>query len=72
MGIDVTKLRSNILGILKKNKPQLKEFDNANEIIKFKKFNNLIFKLYSTIRKIFGCQQLIAESLGKNLKVFCL
>ena len=73
MGIDVTKLRSNILGILKKNKPQLKENSiMLTKLLNSKKFNNLIFLNYTPqLEKfLFWCQQLIAESLGKKLKGF--
>ena len=74
MGINISKLRSNILDSMKgKNKIILK-----NSTIKFasllnsKRFNNLVFLNYSPeLEKLmYWCQQLIAESLGKNSKGF--
>jgi len=74
MGINISKLRLNILDYMKgKNKIILK-----NSTIKFasllvsKRFNNLVFLNYSPeLEKLmYWCQQLIAESLGKNSKGF--
>ena len=73
MGIDIRKLRSNIFGVFKKNKIQLK--DNSIKLanlLNSKKFNNLILLNYAPqLEKfLFWCQQLIAESLGKKIKGF--
>ena len=70
MGLNIEKLRSNTQKFLKgKNKIILK-----NNVIKLacfmssKKFNNLIFLNYipQLEKFLYWCQQLIAESLGKN------
>jgi len=73
MGIDIIKLRSNILKTFKDNKIQLKENSiNLSNLLKSKKSNNLIFLNYTPQLEqfLFWCQQLIAESLGKNLMGF--
>ena len=73
MGIDIIKLRSNILKTFKDNKIQLKENSiNLSNLLKLKKSNNLIFLNYipQLEQFLFWCQQLIAESLGKNLMGF--
>ena len=74
MGINILKLRSNIRNsIIKKNKFFLKESSiKLGMYYEFKKMNNLIFLNYSPeLEKfLFWCQQLIAESLGKNNKGF--
>ena len=70
MGLNIEKLRSNIQKFLKgKNKIILR--NNVIKLASFmssKKFNNLIFLNYiPQIEKfLYWCQQLIAESLGKN------
>jgi len=74
MGIDIFKLRGKTLSFLKgSHKKFLKESAiNLANIITSKKFNNLIFLNYSpSLEKfLFWCQQLIAESLGKEKKGF--
>ena len=73
MGVNILKLRSNILKAFKNNKIQLKENSiNLANLLKTKKLNNLIFLNYTPQLEqfLFWCQQLIAESLGKNLKGF--
>jgi len=70
MGINIIKLRSNIFNCTKKiNQLFLKNqtLKLAN-IMKSKKTNNLIFLNYlpELNKFFFWCQQLIAESLGKN------
>ncbi len=74
MGINISKLRSNILDFLKgKNKTFLEKntIELAN-LMSSKKFSNLIFLNYSPeLEKfLYWCQQLIAESLGKKNKGF--
>ena len=73
MGIDIIKLRSNILKTFKDNKIQLKENSiNLANLLRLRKTNNLIFLNYipQLEQFLFWCQQLIAESLGKNLMGF--
>ncbi len=74
MGINILKLRSNIRNFLiKKNKIFLKESSiKLACIMNSKKMNNFVFLNYSPeLEKfLFWCQQLIAESLGKNNKGF--
>ncbi len=74
MGINISKLRSNILDFLEgKNKILLKKntIELAN-LMSSKKFSNLIFLNYSPeLEKfLYWCQQLIAESLGKKNRGF--
>ena len=70
MGLNIEKLRSNTQKFLKgKNKIILK--NNVIKLASFmssKKFNNLIFLNYipQLEKFLYWCQQLIAESLGKN------
>jgi glucose-6-phosphate isomerase len=74
MGINIIKLRSNILKFLngqeilhlRESAIKLANLLNSNKI------NNLIFLCYSQELKkfLFWCQQLIAESLGKKNKGF--
>ena len=70
MGLNIEKLRSNTQKFLKgKNKIILR--NNVIKLASFmssKKFNNLIFLNYIPQLKkfLYCCQQLIAESLGKN------
>ena len=70
MGLNIEKLRSNTQKFLKgKNKIILR--NNVIKLASFmssKKFNNLIFLNYIPQLKkfLYWCQQLIAESLGKN------
>ena len=74
MGINILKLRSNIRNtLIKKNKIFLKESSvKLACIMNSKKMNNFVFLNYSPeLEKfLFWCQQLIAESLGKNNKGF--
>ena len=74
MGININKLRSGTLKSLKK-KTQLFLKDSTimlSSLLSFKKINNLIFLNYcpELEKFLFWCQQLIAESLGKNGKGF--
>ena len=74
MGINTTKLRSEVLRFLKnKEKAFLKEsaIKLAN-LLQSKKISNIIFLNYSPEfeKFLFWCQQLIAESLGKKGKGF--
>ena len=70
MGINIKKLRSQILDCLKqKNKIFLKQNTvMLANLMKSKKFNNLIFLNYipECEKFLYWCQQLIAESLGKR------
>ena len=74
MGINIIKLRSNLLEFLNnKNRLFLKDsLSYITNAFNSKKYNNLILLNYSTeLEKfLFWCQQLIAESLGKNNKGF--
>ncbi len=74
MGLNINKLRSNSLSFLGgQNKVFLKESSTQlSNIIKSKKFNNLVFLNYAPeLEKfLYWCQQLIAESLGKEKKGF--
>ena len=74
MGVDIFKLRANIKKFLR-NKKKLFLKDSVIKLASLlnkKKINNLIFLNYSPELKklLFWCQQLIAESLGKNGKGF--
>ena len=70
MGLNIEKLRSNLQKFLRgKNKIILR--NNVIKLASFmrsKKFNNLIFLNYipQLEKFLYWCQQLIAESLGKN------
>ena len=70
MGVNVFKLRSQILNYLKgANKKILKDSSiKLSEILISKKKNNLILLNYSPEldKLLYWCQQLIAESLGKK------
>ena len=70
MGVNIFKLRSNLLNYFKKiNKQFIKNQTlKLTNIMNSKKINNLIFLNYSPELKnfLFWCQQLIAESLGKK------
>ncbi len=72
MGININRLRSKISDSLnKKNKIYLKKSTtNFVKILKSKKFNSLILLNYAPNLKklLYWCQQLIAESLGKQGK----
>jgi len=71
MGIDIKKFKQDILNFLYKDKKILKKnLTNIFKIYSSKKFNSLIFLSYSTGFDYFllWCQQLIAESLGKEKK----
>ena len=74
MGVSISKLRSNIKSIFKlSNKKFLKESSiQLAGLLGEKKYNNLVFLNYSPeLEKfLYWCQQLIAESLGKNNKGF--
>ena len=74
MGINIFKLRSNIRDFFnKKEKLFLKDSSiKLGSLLRSKKINNLIFLNYAPeLEKfLFWCQQLIAESLGKNSKGF--
>ena len=74
MGINIKKLRSNLLEVLNiKNRLFLKNsFTYLTNIFNSKKYNSLILLNYSPeLEKfLFWCQQLIAESLGKKNKGF--
>ena len=74
MGINTTRLRSNLLEFLNdKNRLFLKNsLSYITNIFNSKKYNSLILLNYSPeLEKfLFWCQQLIAESLGKNNKGF--
>ena len=74
MGVNIFKLRSDIVKIFR-NKEIAFLKDSAIKLaclLKLKKINNLIFLNYSPKLEnfLFWCQQLIAESLGKNGKGF--
>ena len=70
MGINIKKLRLNIKKIFKKKESLIlkKSTINLAALLSTKKLTNLIFLNYAPeIEKfLFWCQQLIAESLGKN------
>ena len=72
MGLNISKIRSNIQNCLKlKNKFFLKESTiKIANLIKSKKFSSMIFLNYcpELEKLLFWCQQLIAESLGKENK----
>ena len=71
MGVDIHKLRKNILNPLYKKKSVLvKNFINLSKVYNSKKINSLILLNYCDGLNYFllWCQQLIAESLGKNGK----
>ena len=74
MGVNINRLRSKISECVnKKNKDYLKKSTiNLAQILKSKKFNSLIFLNYAPNLKklLYWCQQLIAESLGKQGKGF--
>ena len=76
MGINISNLRSQVLFFLKgKSKSFLKDSSvKLANIMNSKKNNNIIFLNYcpKLEKFLFWCQQLIAESLGKNKKVLCL
>ena len=74
MGINISNLRSQVLFFLKgKSKSFLKDSSvKLANIMNSKKNNNIIFLNYcpKLEKFLFWCQQLIAESLGKNKKGF--
>jgi glucose-6-phosphate isomerase len=74
MGLNILKLKSNINKFLRgKDKLFLRESSiKLADLIKSNKIKNLIFLNYSPDLQnfLFWCQQLIAESLGKNGKGF--
>ena len=74
MGVNIRKLRKNILNFLiKDNLNFLQESTiKLSCLMNSKKIKNIIFLNYSPEMEKFllWCQQLIAESLGKKAKVF--
>ena len=74
MGINIIKIRSRILDCLKNsNKLFLKDSTiKLASLMQSKKFNNLVFLNYfpELEKFLYWCQQLIAESLGKNNQGF--
>ena len=71
MGINISKFKRNILNFLNKKKSILiKNLTYLSQIYSSKKINSLILLNYSRDLEYFSlwCQQLIAESLGKNGK----
>ncbi len=71
MGVNISKLKKNILNFLNKKKSLLiKNLINLSQIYSSKKINSLILLNYSKDLEYFSlwCQQLIAESLGKKGK----
>ncbi len=70
-GINIFRLRKNILNFLNKKKSQLiKNLINISKVYASKKINSLVLLNYCEDLDIFllWCQQLIAESLGKRGK----
>ena len=75
MGVDIFKIRKKILSYLLNNKNILiKNLLNIKNIYKSKKINSLVLLSYCPGLEYFllWLQQLIAESLGKRGKVYCL
>ena len=74
MGLNISKLRSQTLDFLKGKKKFFLRSSTTKlaSLINSKRINNLIFLCYSSELKnfLFWCQQLIAESLGKQGKGF--
>ncbi len=73
MGINITRLRSQLLDFFNNDKLFLKESAiHLSDFLISNKYNNLIFLNYhpKLEKFLFWCQQLIAESLGKNNKGF--
>ena len=74
MGLNISKFRSQLLDYFSgKDKKFLKDGSiNLSNFLNSKKYNNIIFLNYSPeVEKfLFWCQQLIAESLGKDNKGF--
>ena len=73
MGVNIHNLRSKLLDFLKIDKLFLKESSiQLSNFLITAKYNNLIFLNYhpKLEKFLFWCQQLIAESLGKNNKGF--
>ena len=74
MGINIAKLRSNLQIFFNKNNKSLLKSSTTvlSNFLVTKKYSNLIFLNYSpNLEKfLYWCQQLIAESLGKNKKGF--
>ncbi len=70
MGVNINKLRFNLIKNLqvKKNNFLNESCLKLSEIIKLKKYNNLVLLNYvpQMEKFLFWCQQLIAESLGKK------
>ena len=74
MGLNISKLRSKLLGYLERKNKNFLEKNSIKmaQLINSNKYNNLIFLNYSPeVEKFcYWCQQLIAESLGKKNKGF--
>jgi glucose-6-phosphate isomerase len=74
MGLNISKLRKNLRKHLKKKEVKFLQDSTIKlaNILQQKKITNLIFINYSPELKkfLYWCQQLIAESLGKNKKGF--
>ena len=74
MGIDIFKLRSKLLYLLKGNNKKILRDSSIylSHFLNSKKKNNLIFLNYTPKldKLLYWCQQLIAESLGKKNKGF--
>jgi glucose-6-phosphate isomerase len=74
MGLNISKLRKNLRKHLKKKEVKFLQDSTIKlaNILQQKKITNLIFLNYSPELKkfLYWCQQLIAESLGKNKKGF--
>ena len=70
MGINILKLKKNILSFFTKKIILIKNLINLSKIYNSKKINSLILLNYSQGFEYFmlWCQQLIAESLGKKGK----
>ena len=69
IGININKLKKNILNFLHKNKSLLIDnLFNLSQVYKSKKINSLVLLNYDQGLEHFSlwCQQLIAESLGKK------
>ena len=74
MGININQLRFNLIKYLKGNNHKVLKDSTIklSNLLKEKRYTNLIFLNYSPkLEKfLYWCQQLIAESLGKNEKGF--
>ncbi len=72
MGLDIVKLRSNILECLNKKNQRIMKLNSTKlaNLMNSRMFSSLVFLNYSPkLEKfLYWCQQLIAESLGKKYK----